>query len=642
MPKLTSVSSKLVVAIASIVLGFVLINAISLFSFQNLEKADKWNSHTYNVLDHSAVLIASVVDQETGVRGFLVSGDENFLEPYHAGKKRFAESLDKLLKLTSDNPAQQERLRKIGDGEKKWATTIAEREIRLGSNRATLQEARDIEASGAGKGLMDAIRVAHAEFETAERALLVERSAAKHETQSLAVWSMIIGTVIMVMLSIAIGWFFNANIAKAIAQMTRAMSDIAGGDIDTEVPHSNRADEVGAMAKAVNVFKDNAIRNGQLELEQKEQETRSEEERQKAQEEAIGSERTIVVNSFGEALAQIAQRNLSFRMTADVPQAYETLKDNFNSSINDLEEAFVQVGKNVGSINNGTQEIRQVSEQLTNRTESQAASVEETASAVVEINSVVKNTAERAVDAGKRVDEAKSEAENSGRIVREARAAMEEIKNSSEEITNITNIIDGIAFQTNLLALNAGVEAARAGEAGKGFAVVAQEVRELAQRCTTAAKDIADLIVKSAGQVNSGFELVTKTESGLDTIVTSVNEVHGHMKAIADAAQEQATGLDEINTSITQIDETTQQNACMAEEATAATHILENEVQSLRTIIGTFVTNMNTVGGASTASENSNKVVQLDKQKVRTVAAKSASAGTVDGNAAVSDDWEEF
>ncbi|WP_309643171.1 methyl-accepting chemotaxis protein, partial [Phenylobacterium sp.] len=224
------------------------------------------------------------------------------------------------------------------------------------------------------------------------------------------------------------------------------------------------------------------------------------------------------------------------------------------------------------------------------RTEQQAASLEETAAALDEITATVRRTAEGATHARKVVETARSDAAEGADVVRRATSAMDEIEGSSKQIGQIIGVIDEIAFQTNLLALNAGVEAARAGEAGKGFAVVASEVRALAQRSAEAAKEIKALITASSDQVGVGVDLVAATGKALESIVTQVAEINGIVAEIAASAQEQATGLQQVNTAVNHMDQVTQQNAAMVEESTAASHALAHEAKELAVLVAQFRT----------------------------------------------------
>jgi methyl-accepting chemotaxis protein len=552
-------------------MAFSKASGASLYLFSELEKADKWNLHTYNVLDHSASLIAAIVNQETGVRWFLVSGDEKFLEPYHLGRKTFDTKLSELLSLTSDNASQQARLAKIKKGSDEWLEKVVKPELKLGSSLETLDEARAIEATGVGKSMMDAIRSAHFEFEKAERSLLVERSQIKNSTMESATMLLIGGSILVLILASVFGYWLSRNIGVAVVEMTGAMTKLAEGDNTTDIPHSGRRDEIGSMAVAVQIFRDNAIKNEELVASQNTQQLQIETQRQSQGErdEAVANERNTVIETFADALKKIARKDLSFRIEDNFGDEYAELKTNFNVAIEHLEEAFVQVAHSSDRIKTGSNAIGNASDEQSRRAEQQAASVEETAAAVNEISDTVKTTAERANEAGNLVSSTRNSATQSSEIMQKAVTAMDEIKSSSDQIESIITVIDEIAFQTNLLALNAGVEAARAGEAGKGFAVVAQEVRELAQRSATAAREIKELITNSGNHIKNGVNLVNQTGGALDTILQSVTEVASHVSAIVDASNEQAAGLNEINTAINQIDQGTQRSAAMIEETNA-------------------------------------------------------------------------
>jgi methyl-accepting chemotaxis protein len=222
--------------------------------------------------------------------------------------------------------------------------------------------------------------------------------------------------------------------------------------------------------------------------------------------------------------------------------------------------------------------------------------------------------------------------------VRNAIEAMGRIEQASSEIGQITNVIDEIAFQTNLLALNAGVEAARAGDAGKGFAVVAQEVRELAQRAASAAKDIKALISKSGSEVATGVKLVQATGAALGEIETRVLKINDHIHSIATAAREQSTGLGEVRTAVNQMDQVTQRNAAMVEEANAATHKLSAEANGLATLITYFKVEREPARAASPARETSRPVASPARRMIGTVARAFGGSSA----AAARSEWEEF
>ncbi len=298
--------------------------------------------------------------------------------------------------------------------------------------------------------------------------------------------------------------------------------------------------------------------------------------------------RMSAISTLGDALRQLADGELRQHLDKPFVPSMEKLRADFNEVIEKLRETMQTVAQNSATIASGSAEIRVAADQLARRTEQQAASLEESAAALEEITTTVKDSSMRADEAGKLVSSTKESAEVSGNIVHRAIGAMDQISQSSGEITNIIGVIDDIAFQTNLLALNAGVEAARAGEAGKGFAVVAQEVRELAQRSANAAKEIKQLINTSRQQVENGVDLVNQTGDALKQIARQVGLIDVNVAAIVEASKEQANGLAEINDAVNLMDQATQKNAAMVEETTAASHGLAREAESLRQLLTQF------------------------------------------------------
>ncbi|TWF52368.1 methyl-accepting chemotaxis protein [Neorhizobium alkalisoli] len=404
-------------------------------------------------------------------------------------------------------------------------------------------------------------------------------------TISLAILTIVFATAIAAALFVS-----SRGITMPIARLRERMTSLAAGETDQAVAGQDRRDEVGQMAKAVSVFRDNALERIRLEKEAEANRSLSDRERiardaQKAKDDA---DTQFAVAELGQALGRLAEGDVSYRIEKSFVKHLDTLRSNFNNSAENLNRTLNAVGQNARGIDSGANEIRSAADDLSKRTEQQAASVEETAAALEEITTTVKDSSKRAEEVGSLVARARDGAEKSGQVVRDAVMAMKEIERSSGEITNIISVIDEIAFQTNLLALNAGVEAARAGEAGKGFAVVAQEVRELAQRSAQAAKEIKALITTSGEHVRSGAELVGNTGTALETIVAEVQEINRHVDAIVESAREQSVGLQEINTAVNAMDQGTQQNAAMVEQSTAASHSLAREAASLNALLARF------------------------------------------------------
>ncbi|NTJ42730.1 methyl-accepting chemotaxis protein [Agrobacterium larrymoorei] len=428
------------------------------------------------------------------------------------------------------------------------------------------------------------------------------------------------------------------GITGPIARLSTRMVSLANGETKAEIDGLKRKDEVGQMAAAVSVFRENALERIRLEQEADANRSLSEKERiareeQKAREAA---DTQFAVDNLADALSRLSEGDVSYRISQPFAQHLDLVRNNFNASAEKLQSALSRVADNARGIDAGANEIRSAADDLAKRTEQQAASVEETAAALEEITTTVKDSTRRAQEAGELVSRARTGAEQSGNVVRKAVVAMEQIEKSSSEISNIISVIDEIAFQTNLLALNAGVEAARAGEAGKGFAVVAQEVRELAQRSASAAKDIKALINTSNTQVQEGVELVGETGRALETIVAEVQEINRHVMAIVESAQEQSSGLQQINTAVNQMDQDTQKNAAMVEESTAASHGLAREVASLNQLLAQF----KLAGGYEAPVRAATPTERPAPSPARALGRKVASA--FNGNAAVKQDWEEF
>ncbi len=499
------------------------------------------------------------------------------------------DTIDQLTTTTRD----QERLAQL----QQWSGLIQRyREITVKSRALQEQKvARDSPEFITTK--QEAIKVG-SEFAKAGDALAAEYEQAANltETNARAAASFavsLIGGIGFAGLAIGLGLAFliSRSIKRPIVALTGAMNALAKGDRTVAIPNTADNNEIGEMAKAVLVFQQAAVENARLEAEAAEHRARAEGERERheqAQREAIEQERQIVARSIGAALGKLASKDLTYRMPADIPEAYRRLQADFNAAIEQLEAAMRGVAGSAAAIQVGTTEISSAADNLSHRTEQQAAGLEETAGALDEITGTVKTSAEGAQHARQIVSAADSDAKQSATVVRQAVAAMDAIAKSSQQISRIIGVMDEISFQTNLLALNAGVEAARAGEAGRGFAVVASEVRALAQRSADAAKEIKGLISASTTQVDAGVKLVSETGRSLERIIGQVGEVSGVVVQIASGAQEQATALAQVNTAIAQMDQATQQNAAMAEQATAASASLMRETQQLSALVGEF------------------------------------------------------
>jgi methyl-accepting chemotaxis protein len=419
------------------------------------------------------------------------------------------------------------------------------------------------------------------------KAAVLEGNVA-YDNTLFVVYSVLAATAAIVAAS---AYFALVGIAKPVQTITASMTALAGGDTQSAIPFSGRADEIGAMASAVEVFRQAAVANRRLETEAEAARAQAESDRVRLAakaETAAQARLNEATAGLAAGLKRLAAGDLAFELTDPFAPDFEALRHDLNGAVAQLRNTLRTVAHSTTSIDTGSREISQSAEDLSRRTEQQAASLEETAAALDQITVNVSNSSKRADEARTISVEANRSAAHSGRVVADAVNAMQRIEASSTKISNIIGVIDEIAFQTNLLALNAGVEAARAGEAGRGFAVVAQEVRELAQRSATAAKEIKDLISNSTSEVESGVKLVRDTGEALKTIEQHIVTINRHMEAIATSAREQSTGLSEVNSAVNQMDQVTQQNAAMVEQTNAAGSTLANEAGRLRELISQF------------------------------------------------------
>lgn len=465
-----------------------------------------------------------------------------------------------------------------------------------------------------------------------------------------------------------IGVVFLAVIVRSIllglSQTTYAMKELASGNLDIEITGADARNEIGAMASALEVFRDTALETKSLrvaeeksrvervEAEKAAQAVKAAEAARAAEQERAEHERgqvraaqsarleaalskaissakdgdfsVRIEDSFDDGtmqetcdgvnellastqssidvacsvLRELANGNLQARMTGAFHGAFEDLQASANVTAQQFEDAICRMMESASGINDNAQEISMAAEDLARRTESSAASLEETAAAIVELTASVTSTASNTEEVDVLLAKARKNAAESATITAQAGDAMDEISDFSNQIAKATDMINDIAFQTNLLALNAGVEAARAGDSGRGFAVVASEVRSLAQGAEAAAKQIGVLILKSTSRVSAGVDLVTKMRELLSQIGNDVTNIATNVTDISTGIRDQASGLSEVSVAISQIDSTTQQNAAMFEETTAATQALAAEVGQLTELAGRYNTGMSATASA--------------------------------------------
>ena len=589
------ISRKLAVAFGAVLLTIAAMGAVIFYQLQTINEVSDRRTSTTEALTELAYLEYAMVRQESSFRGYLATGDAAFVERL----AEHGETFDATLADARDGASAEvsAQLDRIEAGVDAWREQIAGRGINLYADPASRAEALAlIRPDGLSDTAADEIEAAINALQELQEA---ELAASKSEmrTTSEAGQTVVLGGVgLALLVSLAMGWILSRGLGGPAQTIVSHMRKVMAGDTAVKIPEAERKDEFGEMGRAIVAFRDAAIEKARLEAEAAEARERAEIERKRnlTITEAQAEEQALVVSSLADGLSRLSNGDLTCAITADFPGEYAKLKTDFNAAVEQLRDAMSVVVSNIGGIRSGSSEISQAADDLSRRTEQQAASLEETAAALDEITATVNRTASGAREASEAVKAAKGDAETSGAVVRDAVTAMGAIEKSANEISQIIGVIDEIAFQTNLLALNAGVEAARAGEAGRGFAVVASEVRALAQRSAEAAKEIKTLISASTAQVGNGVSLVGQTGEALQRIFDRVAEIDTLVTEISASAQEQATGLAEVNSAVNQMDQVTQQNAAMVEQSTAASHSLSREAEALAQSVSRF----NVGGGA--------------------------------------------
>lgn len=396
--------------------------------------------------------------------------------------------------------------------------------------------------------------------------------------------------VVQILILVATLVMSQKTIVDPLLLVRDRMLGVADGKLEGSIPCVDRGDEVGDMAKALGTMQSGLQKARLQEAEQAaDREIVARERAENAERVARElEEESRAVEAIRRGLAAASDGNLVYRIEAQLPQRLQVMKTDFNDSFERLNQTFAVIQQSVMAIGSGTGEISVASNDMSRRTEQQAASIEESSAAIERVVSMLRDAADSARKAATVTDETRAGAEKSGSMVHNAVNAMSQIESSFSQISQVIGLIDEIAFQTNLLALNAGIEAARAGDAGRGFAVVATEVRTLAQRSTEGARRVKEMVSSSSDYVSDGVRLVREAGGALGIILKQVSEIDKLVAEIAHSATGQFSAMQEINLAVGEMTKSTQQNAAMVEENTAAIASLDKAASILRERVALF------------------------------------------------------
>jgi methyl-accepting chemotaxis protein len=578
-----NIPKKLSLAFVFICVSAAIMMVVFLATILMIRASTESNNLSQAIHADALALETAILRQNSQFRGYLVTGDETYLKSYYEGRDEYDEVSAKLSSTLTD-PEMLKHIEASRIATLAWRKDWGDRLIQVvksGQRDAAQQEVRD-----AGKKvLVSAAVLPLREVRNAELKHIGENGARQQTAIVTAIAALAIGGIALITIAMLASRSLSRSIAQPITTLTAAMTQLARGDNDIVVD-ANRGDELGDMARAVLVFRDAALAKAEADR-AKEEADRAKAEADRAKLGAEAAQRRVV-ETLDTALAALASGDLTHVIETPFEPEYERLRQSFNSAVEGLEQSISGVARSAKTVRSGAAEIYTASEDLSRRTEQQASRLQETTEATKQVTVMVGETAQRASDARTAIEVANGNAAEGGAIVTEAISAMDAIQTSSEEISQIINLIDSITFQTNLLALNAGVEAARAGDAGKGFAVVASEVRALAQRSADAARDIKTLINTSSEQVASGVRRVGDTGQMLTLIGSKIGDTNTLINEIAHNTETQADNLKQVSSAVASMDSMTQQNAAMVKEATAAARSLAGEADELATLVARF------------------------------------------------------
>ncbi|MEM1285789.1 MAG: CHASE3 domain-containing protein [Pseudomonadota bacterium] len=541
-------------------LPIVLLLALGLLatnSVRNILETSGWVNHTYNVIGQATEIIAAAVDMETGMRGFLLAGDDAFLEPYNGGDERAYREIADLQQTVSDNPGQVARLGEVEAVLREWQANITEPMIALRREVGTttsMDEIAALVAEARGKVYFDRFRGLMADFIAEEAALLQVRNDANAATASQTytlIWG---GAGLGTLLAVLIAWITGSGIANPLNAMSRAMRQLADGDHSVDIPGSGRRDEVGDMASAVEVFKVNAIENERFQKEQAETEAQSAEQKRQAQ----------------------------FQMADNLEAKVKSIVESMAGASAELQDTARGMADVASTAREQSQQVAGSSEEASTNVQTVAASSEELTSSIGEISRSIAHSRDMT--------------ESAKKTTANATVSIEKLSEMAQSVGNVVSMINDIAEQTNLLALNATIEAARAGEAGKGFAVVASEVKSLASQTAKATDEISEQMtsiqqatgqsVDAIGEINAAIEELRESAVSIANAVTQQDDA---TQEISRGAQEAAMGTQNVSKTITSVQDAVVETGAAAEQLLNRANALSEQSADLDEQIDAFL-----------------------------------------------------